>query len=292
MMYCRKCGKSIPDDSKFCPYCGETVTVNAESTGQELSTDPQKAKENECGVCSNCGKTLPPGKLTGLCNDCMKQIGYDPDEYQYGRCEDCGAPLESDDSGTLCKKCIEKRFGNYMPNTPMKENPIDNQRNSNETLRHKGYRNTIFAVIGVFLLIYIISAVMPHEKADTAQTTEQNSQVASGSNSTAAANAAASKVSSAVQNSPGTPDLELLSDDGTFDSDINTIHITGKVKNNSGKVLSYVQIQFALYDKSGSQVGTALANTNGLEPGNTWSYDAIGMASNVSKFKVINLSGY
>ncbi len=22
-MYCQKCGKTIPDDSQFCPYCGD-----------------------------------------------------------------------------------------------------------------------------------------------------------------------------------------------------------------------------------------------------------------------------
>ncbi|MFA7222823.1 MAG: zinc ribbon domain-containing protein [Bacilli bacterium] len=25
-MYCHKCGKQIPDDAKFCPYCGEDVS--------------------------------------------------------------------------------------------------------------------------------------------------------------------------------------------------------------------------------------------------------------------------
>lgn len=27
-MFCRKCGKKIPDDSKFCPSCGETTFTN------------------------------------------------------------------------------------------------------------------------------------------------------------------------------------------------------------------------------------------------------------------------
>ena len=28
-MYCRKCGKEIPDDSSVCPYCGvEVITTN------------------------------------------------------------------------------------------------------------------------------------------------------------------------------------------------------------------------------------------------------------------------
>ena len=28
-MYCRKCGKEIPDDSNVCPYCGvEVITTN------------------------------------------------------------------------------------------------------------------------------------------------------------------------------------------------------------------------------------------------------------------------
>ena len=27
-MYCRKCGKYIPDDSNVCPYCGVDVITN------------------------------------------------------------------------------------------------------------------------------------------------------------------------------------------------------------------------------------------------------------------------
>ena len=27
-MYCKKCGKEIPDDSAFCPYCGNVTNAN------------------------------------------------------------------------------------------------------------------------------------------------------------------------------------------------------------------------------------------------------------------------
>ncbi len=29
-MYCRKCGKLIPEDARFCPYCGTEVIVPEE----------------------------------------------------------------------------------------------------------------------------------------------------------------------------------------------------------------------------------------------------------------------
>lgn len=102
-MFCRKCGKMIPDDSKFCPYCGETVVFE--------ETQPA-VKETEHGYCSQCGNPLPEGKLAGLCDDCLNKIGIETAEY--GRCENCGRPLESDD-GTLCKDCVAKLIKPYTP---------------------------------------------------------------------------------------------------------------------------------------------------------------------------------
>lgn len=44
-MYCRKCGKNIPEDSKFCPHCGKPITnaqgVNAtEKPGKHYAREP------------------------------------------------------------------------------------------------------------------------------------------------------------------------------------------------------------------------------------------------------------
>lgn len=50
--------------------------------------------------------------------------------------------------------------------------------------------------------------------------------------------------------------------------------ISGVAKNNTGKDLSYVQIEFSVYDSAGNNVGTALANINNLGAGDTWRFEA------------------
>lgn len=50
--------------------------------------------------------------------------------------------------------------------------------------------------------------------------------------------------------------------------------ITGVAKNNTGRDLSYVQIEFSVYDSAGNNLGTAVANINNLGVGDTWRFDA------------------
>ena len=44
-MFCRHCGKRLPDDSKFCTYCGKSVVIEDEgaSAGQEAAPAPATA---------------------------------------------------------------------------------------------------------------------------------------------------------------------------------------------------------------------------------------------------------
>ena len=54
-MFCRKCGKEIPDDSDFCSYCGETtknINTNTQSmqnprytTSSTVASDSEKISE-------------------------------------------------------------------------------------------------------------------------------------------------------------------------------------------------------------------------------------------------------
>ena len=68
--------------------------------------------------------------------------------------------------------------------------------------------------------------------------------------------------------------------------------ISGMVVNRRSRKLSYAQITFNLYDESGAQVGSALANINGLEPGGTWKFKASTFGTDFSSYKFSELSGF
>lgn len=48
--------------------------------------------------------------------------------------------------------------------------------------------------------------------------------------------------------------------------------ITGNIKNNTGKKISYAEVQFTLYDKDGNQTQTAMTNIVNLEKDGSWSF--------------------
>lgn len=58
-------------------------------------------------------------------------------------------------------------------------------------------------------------------------------------------------------------------------------YIEGNVKNNRDKNYSYVQIEFICYDANGTNLGTAVDNTNNLLANQTWKYKASALFSNV-----------
>lgn len=68
--------------------------------------------------------------------------------------------------------------------------------------------------------------------------------------------------------------------------------VTGTVINRRPRKLSYAQITFNLYDESGARVGTALANINGLEPGERWNFKATTFGTDFASCKFSELSGF
>lgn len=69
------------------------------------------------------------------------------------------------------------------------------------------------------------------------------------------------------------------------------LEITGTVVNRRSKALGYTQITFNVYDESGAQIGTALANINGLEPGGRWNFKAVSFTKGTT-YKFSKLSGF
>lgn len=53
------------------------------------------------------------------------------------------------------------------------------------------------------------------------------------------------------------------------------VKVTGKIKNTSGKDLSYLQIEIPIHDADGAKLGTALANINDLKKDEVWKFEAI-----------------
>jgi hypothetical protein len=67
--------------------------------------------------------------------------------------------------------------------------------------------------------------------------------------------------------------------------------VTGIVRNNSNQTLSYVQVEINLYDGQGTQLGSTLANTNNLEPGGRWKFEAQVIEDGVRQYKIVDVVG-
>lgn len=83
--------------------------------------------------------------------------------------------------------------------------------------------------------------------------------------------------------------LELVKKSGSVDE--YSTRITGTIKNNCGRTFSYVQITFKLFDGADNVVGTALANQNNLEAGETWKFAAHGFTVS-TRFRLDEITAY
>jgi membrane protease subunit (stomatin/prohibitin family) len=78
---CPDCGRKVPHDARFCPWCGHQQLV--------------------LGQCTGCGKNLPPAAR--FCPSCGGQADAKPSEK---RCPHCGSMNLPD--ATFCNHCGEK----------------------------------------------------------------------------------------------------------------------------------------------------------------------------------------
>ena len=185
-------------------------------------------------------------------------------------CQNCGKSIPEDSK--FCPYCaVPTVLG--QPDSCATEESV----NTSQAVNYKKRKKGIIPIFIVATLALGIFGIMAYGSDD--------SQVS------ATESTPPETVSTALAAAPiEKPDLELLSDECTV-NDYST-HVIGKVKNNTSKQYTYVQIQYALYDKDENQIGTALANVNGLESGGTWKFDAIGLPTETYQYKLINLTGY
>lgn len=94
---------------------------------------------------------------------------------------------------------------------------------------------------------------------------------------------------------PAKPDLELLSHH--LESEEYADYIVGDIRNNSRKTYKYVQVEINIYNGSGVQIGSTLANVNNLEPGVIWRFRAMVLVNgDYGKYslgyKIANIVGF
>ena len=83
-------------------------------------------------------------------------------------------------------------------------------------------------------------------------------------------------------------DLEVLEHSVVQDGYLS--YVVGKIKNNTDKTYSYVQVSINLY-KGESQAGSTLANVNNLEPGGTWEFKAMVTDDDFTSYKIVDVTG-
>ncbi len=90
---------------------------------------------------------------------------------------------------------------------------------------------------------------------------------------------------------PSRPNLEVLNFDWATGEYGNRL-IRGTVRNNTSKQYGYVQVEINLYDQSGTQVGSTMANVNNLEPNGTWQFEAAVLEDSATNAKVKDVTGF
>lgn len=86
------------------------------------------------------------------------------------------------------------------------------------------------------------------------------------------------------------PKYEILEQKATEENGIK--YIAGKIKNNTGRQISYAQVEINLYDENNQLLGSTLANVNNLEKDSIWNFKALVTQENYKSYKIMKVTGF
>lgn len=311
-MLCKQCGKEISDDTKFCPHCG-TPSNAEQAVIPPIAPALKKRKKKGClisfivvfaifiiavaggiiaGVNGDAGNKDKPDLIVNA----LDYAGKSVKEIQaiVGNLKDAGNVNLTDATGKAVKgkvynlpnsntsftfvdgKLVSFQYWASEPITYKKEKDIIKMFGITPAENMKQEANT-----GVALRYSSVS-----DKVSEFWIQEMDSKAKTFSIVKITFDSA---LAGKFANEPEKADLEVLEYKDTNDGYVR--HITGKVKNNTNKKYSYVQISINLY-KDDTLLGSTMANANNLGAGEIWEFSAPVLYENCNKYKIVEVTGY
>ena len=87
-----------------------------------------------------------------------------------------------------------------------------------------------------------------------------------------------------------TVNSELSAEDLQFSKDTYTGFVKGKIVNTTGKKITYAQVEINLFDETGAQVGSTMANINNFEPNAVWKFEAPVLVQSAVSAKIAGIT--
>jgi hypothetical protein len=135
-------------------------------------------------------------------------------------------------------------------------NPLLGSKGGSKMDTDKTIKKPIYKKWYLWLIVFIVIAASGLEIDNTTSTDNNVNQ----------------PIPTAVEPAESKSNLELL-ESNVLTNESGTM-IVGKIKNNTDKKYNYVQVDISLFDDSGREEGYTSANTDNLESGGTWNFEA------------------
>ena len=179
-MFCRKCGKSIADNSEFCNYCGERV-IGISANNLKSNSD-SKLKCAKCfsdlnvnkEYCDLCGAFNPyygnkspekyESKGTSSAVDLRKPVSANSSDHASQidlKCKRCLSRL--DNSKEYCDSCgaLNPYYGTQSKPTPVSSSQSPSQSSNNtDNGRTTGDSSNIRRWVVLVIIVVIIALIM------------------------------------------------------------------------------------------------------------------------------------
>lgn len=185
------------------------------------------------------------------------------------KCPKCGAEFE----GKFCPEC-----GTPVPGSqPVNQAPVPQPYQPPvpvQPVKKKKGKGCLTAVLIVIIVIAVIAII-----------------ASLGGNKGAGTTSAPSGQTTASASSDKWADMFEVKDLKLNGSGIDA-KVTGSIVNKTDKEYGYLQVEINLYDASGAQIGSTLANVNNLEAKGTWKFEAMTLKEGVKTIKVKDVIGF